>query len=250
MNGISSEIFLTDLHFPDCDPKAWSLALQIIKDVQPDLVWNNGDFLDFKSISRFLTDPKHKLTLASDIGSGRKALHQLRETAPNARLVLREGNHDRRLQTFLYSRAPELSGLEDLSLPKLLHLKNVDCQFKGGDDRTKVGELFHIHGDELATGMVFPARAALSKAHCNLIFGHVHRFSVAYEASLSGRDHVAWSIGCLQNMQVDYSFHTGWTQGVARVDYTKSGLFNVTPIPFFRDGSRLCGFVGGKLFST
>lgn len=247
---VASEIFLSDCHFPDCDPKAWDLTLQIIRSVQPELVWVGGDFLDFKSVSKFLTNPKHKLTLAKDINSGRKALWALREAAPNAQMMFRQGNHDRRLQTFLYSRAPELAGLEELSLPELLHFTKLDIRFAGGDDRTKIGELVHIHGDELPTGRVFPARAALAKAHCNLIFGHVHRFSVAYESSLDGRDHVAHSIGCLQSLRVDYDFHTTWTQGTALVNYSSSGLFQVTTLPYFKDKGKLYCFIYGRLYSA
>lgn len=247
---VASELFVTDIHVPDHDPKAWSLTLQITRALQPEMVWIGGDFLDFKSVSKFLTNPAHKLTIGKDLAAGKKALWQLREAAPNARMIFREGNHDRRMQNFLFSKAPELADLEALTIPQLLTLNHLKIEYLGGDARTRVGYLWHIHGDEVPTGRVFPARQALSRLHDNVIFGHVHRFSIACESSLSGTDHAAWSVGCLQNLKVDYDFHTVWQQGIARVDYTRSGLFAVTPIQYFRDGGKLIAIVGGKQFSA
>jgi predicted phosphodiesterase len=247
---VASELFCSDFHIPDIDPKCWKITLTIAHQLQPELIWLGGDYLDFKSVSRFLTNPAERHSAHRAIHAGKVALRELREAAPNARLIFREGNHDRRLQLYIAEKAPELSFLDELRLPNLLQLAAVDCIFAGGDDRTKVGHLWHLHGDELRTGRIYPARAALGQAHDNIIFGHVHRFSVAYEQGLSGTDHVAWSIGCLQNLRVDYSYHAEWTQGVAWIEYTPSGLFQINPIPIFRDGDRKKCLVHSKLYQA
>ena len=245
------EIFLTDCHFPGEDPQVWALELAVAKYFQPDLVWLNGDIIDFGSISRFRTSPRSKLDIAGHLDHARTRLQGLRKQVPDAEMVFLEGNHDLRLQTYLWDKAPELSELPNLELPSLLELKTLGCSFFRNGTKCRVGELYHLHGNEVATGYTYPARNMLAKINCNVIFGHVHRFSVAHQRDLRGSTRVAWSIGCTQRLTVDYDFHTGsWTNGFALVEYIPSGLFHITPVEVFRDGKALQCIVYGKRFSV
>jgi len=242
------ELFLTDLHFPTEDPQVWSLITQVAKAIKPSLVWLNGDTMDFDSVSSFMTKPEARLNLAKDLKHGRKRLEQLREICPNANMYYKMGNHDVRLQKFLYSKAPELSGLEELELNSLLHLKDSDITFVPEDEKVMIGELWHLHGHEVPTGNIYPARAMLARANANVIFGHRHKFSVAYQNDLSGKVHVAWSIGCGQRLNVDYDLNVQWQQGWALVEYTREGFFHINPVEVFNLGPKKACMVYGKLY--
>src|ERR1022692_276086 len=121
------ELFLTDLHFPTEDPQVFSLITQVAKAVKPDIVWLNGDTMDFESVSSFMTRPDARLQLNNDFKHGRRRMKQLRDLCPNAVMYSKVGNHDARLQRFLWSKAPELAGLEELELASLLRLKEIEA---------------------------------------------------------------------------------------------------------------------------
>lgn len=246
----TTELFLTDFHFPTEDRAVFQLATQVIKDVNPDILWLNGDMMDFKSISSFPTNPKDKSTLSRDLKHGQLKLQELRNAAPNAQLFYKDGNHERRLQSFLWNKAPELSDLEDLELASLLRLRDLNAAIIQEDEKAVVGQLWHLHGHEIGVGLAYPAKVMMQKANTSVIFGHTHRFSVFYQNALDGTTRVAWSIGCGQVLEVDYDVHPQWTQGFAKVEYTKTGLFQVSPIAVFNQGNKKCCMVDGKLYSV
>jgi predicted phosphodiesterase len=244
------ELFLTDIHFPHEDALVWKLVKQIAREHQPDLVWLNGDIIDARSVSRFKIDPVEKFRLGDDLKHARARLRELRECVPNANIAYKEGNHDRRVKHFVWNHAEELSTLDDLELSNLLRLHELEIAYIGPEIRSKIGELFHIHGDEVKIGYANPARSLIQKIHANVICGHVHRFSVAYENALGGNMHVAQSIGCGQRLDVDFDFNPQWQQGFALIHYVPSGLFHIDAIEIFTDGGTKCCIVGGKLYKA
>lgn len=244
------ELFITDCHYPVDDPQVTNLELQVAKAFKPDILWLNGDVMDFKQVSRFRVNPREKLSLGEDIKYGRKRLSAFRDILPNARIFIKEGNHDRRFQHYVWDHAEELTGIEDLNLQALLRLQECDIEWIPASQKSKIGDLFHLHGDEVPTGSTFPARGMLTKVNVNTIFGHYHRFSVAHSNTLSGKTHVCHSIGCTQTLNVDFDFNPQWQQGFALIEYTKSGLFHINPIEVFREGNTACCLVAGKLFKS
>lgn len=244
------ELFLTDLHYPQDDPQVTELELQVAKAFKPKLLWLNGDVMDFREVSRFRVSPKDRLLLGDSIKYGRKRLKQFRDALPDARMVWKEGNHDRRWQHFLWDHAEQLVDVDDFDLKSLLRLKEFNIEWQAADRHSKVGELYHLHGDEVATGSAFPAKGMMGKVNSNVIFGHVHRFSVFYSNTLAGKTHVCWSIGCTQTLAVDFDYAPQWTQGFALIEYTKSGLFHINPIEVFREGKKAHCLVAGRLFTA
>ena len=244
------ELFLTDLHFPTESPQVFNLITQVAKDVKPNILWLNGDTMDFKSISHFLTKPDARASLNVDIIHARRRLRQLRELLPDAIMYYKFGNHDLRLQKYLWSKAPELSGLEDLELGSLLRLNQLEAITVAEGEKALIGQLFHLHGHEIATGYTYPAKTMLTKANANVIFGHVHKFSVAYQNTLDGSVHVCWSIGCGQTLDVDYNVHPNWQEGFALIEYTKEGIFHINPIEVFSRNGKKCCMVYGRLYTA
>lgn len=227
------EVFISDIHWPWTDMAAWSLTIRIVDAVNPDLIWIGGDYIDFYPISRWDRDPRRKLQLQGELDMAVRGLRDLRLFAPDARIVLQEGNHEDRLRRFLWSRAEELSGLNALKFENLLSLPELDVEFIQHGNPTKVGHLWHVHGDEVRSGNVNFSRGKLVKLFANVIFGHHHRFQVDYMRSMDGKVVGAWANGCLCGLKPEYDINPQWTHGLTLVDYAKSGTFSVTQVPFF-----------------
>jgi hypothetical protein len=243
------ELFFTDFHCPTHDRAVYSLLLQVARNFDFDLVWNNGDFMDFTTISRFRTDPRTKFSINNELALGRKVLQEFRNACPNARMIYKEGNHSTRLQNFIWDHASQ-SDLEELELPYLLRLKDVGAEFIPNQTKFRVGDLFHLHGNEVACGSVYPARKMLDRINVNCIFGHYHRTTTARQRDLKGASRVAWSIGCTQSLDVLYDYHPAWDQAFATIEYTPSGLFHVNPVEVFEVNGKKACLVYGQMFSA
>lgn len=244
------ELFVTDTHHPYADPAVWSLVLAVAKDLKPAIVWLNGDICDFYQASSFIKDPANKHSLQHDLDVTAAAIADLRKAAPNAEMHFKEGNHEQRLTRYLFTRAEELSGLRSLQVRELLGLNKVGCVYHKNESPTKVGRLWHLHGNEVPTGSVHPAQKMLRRVRDNVIFGHRHRFDVDHDRGISGSSHVAWAIGTTQLLTPEYDFHPIWDHGFALVEYAQSGFFHITPVEVFTEKRQSHCVVYGKLYSA
>jgi predicted phosphodiesterase len=241
-------VFLSDVHFPFHDVRAWELTLKIIKAVKPELVWIGGDFNDFYAVSRFDKSPARKLRLQEEIDAGISGLRALRRAAgKNARIVWQLGNHEERLLKYLWGKAPELAELRCLSFPELFSLKSLQIEFISDYRAQSVGALWHLHGDKAPGGNVNPARGKMAQMHDNIIFGHHHKFQVEYQRDLNGCARGAFANGCLCGLEPEFSPYNDWSQGCTVVRYTKGGLFHVDQLVYFEHKGILCTVVNGKV---
>ena len=246
----SLEIFLSDVHFPFEDQIAWKFTLKIIKKLKPDLLWIGGDYVDFYAISRWDTRPARRLRLQEELDAGAEGLRQLRTAAPGAKITLQEGNHEYRLQKYLWNQAPELSSLRLLELPALLGFEDSRVGHIRHGQPQKIGKLWHIHGDEMGGGGVNMARGKLLKIQKNVIFGHHHRHQSDFIRNIDGMTSGSWANGCLCGLKPDYDINPQWTQGVTVVQYSKWGSFHVSQLVYFpaeRQPGRLACVVGGEM---
>lgn len=244
------EVFVSDIHYPYHDVTAELLAAAIVRKLQPDIVYFGGDILDFYAVSSFDRDPARHTSFQKDIDCAVENLRVFRECAPNARMFLHEGNHESRLTRYTWRKAPELASARSLTVPALLGLQELEMQFIPQGRIYKIGELNHIHGNEIAGGSMYPARNIYLKAPGNIICGHYHKLQPYYHTDLDGQMRGAWVNGCLCTLTPEYVLRPQWTQGLTLIDYAKSGLFHVDQIPMFRHKNKLCAFVRGELLTV
>ena len=79
---------------PFHDERAMSVALQVARDLNPDLIVNLGDFLDFPEFGKFEQTPTFGMTTQATIDRGYKFFAEQKAVAPNAHIVLLQGNHE------------------------------------------------------------------------------------------------------------------------------------------------------------
>ena len=193
---------------PIHDEKAMDIALQIIKDTKPDQVILNGDNLDLPQLGRYAQEASFAQTLNKTLDYVHEYLAKIRANAPDTRIIYLAGNHELRLSKYIMQYAEKLYGVRQagttervLTIPFLLNLADVDCEYKSGYPANQywINErLKAIHGS-----VVRPAgktAAAIVNEETSTLFGHIHRHEYAARTAQNysgARFVIAQSFGCL-----------------------------------------------------
>lgn len=245
------EIFITDTHFPLIDRQFEILARKVVKELQPNILWFNGDICDFTQVASFLVNTNELPKLQEQLDKTYNGLKAFRELAPNAEMHFKEGNHEERMYKYLTKHAPAAATLKCTEVNKLLKLDILNCQFHSNNEKNKIGHLYHLHGNEISTGTQNPARVMLNRTNENVIFGHVHKFSMAQSRDLKRENRLCVSVGCGQDIDsVGFDFNPQWCNGLAIVHYSKKGFFHIDPVPMFKRGKRAYCMAFGKLYEA
>jgi predicted phosphodiesterase len=218
-------LLLSDIHLPYHDVEALECALDHGHDA--DNVVLNGDTVDFYATSRWDTDPNHR-DLAGELQAARQFLMHLRERFPNANIYFKIGNHEERWEKFLWRKAPELCGVPDFKMEKLLRFEDLDIQEIGGRQLTKAGGLWILHGHEFFNTFdpVNFARTLQVKTGVCTIAGHKHKSSQHSVKSMDSNTVACWSVGCLCDLEPDYMPVNQWNLGFAEITH-KGKKFDV-----------------------
>ncbi len=200
------------------------------------------------AVSKYDRDPSRKLTLQQDLNYAHEELAKIRKAVPKAEIVLLEGNHEQRLTKYLHSKAEELSCLEALELKSLLKLDSLKIKWIPNGTRTKIGKLWHLHGNEIAGGGTNIAKSKFDRLGTNVIFGHHHKLQSYTKRNYEGEVCGAWANPCMSDLQPDYAHFTDWVLGFSIIEYGKNGIFNVEQIPVIKqtiNSSKASCFVRG-----
>jgi predicted phosphodiesterase len=242
-------IFLSDLHFgEDEDQRAYKFALSLLPKLNIDAVFLGGDIFDHTAVSRYRKSLEIEGLLQEELDHGFKQLSMLRNKLPLAKFHFLPGNHEKRLADYLGNKARALTKLRVLTYKSMYRLDELDITFHPEGQPVKMGHLYLAHGHEFTTTGQNPARVALNSVNSNILFGHIHRQSVANKTELSGRALVAYSNPCLSSLTPDYMLKPDWVQGFSTVDFTKSGYFDINQHTFWRDNDRISTMINGKLY--
>lgn len=247
--------FISDVHFPDHNIKAWNLTKKIISDVCPDLIILGGDIFDFQSVSHFLIKPNLSLKLQQDLDNGIKELQSLRNLY-KGKILFYPGNHDGlRLQKFLYTHAKQLSNLRSLQLPNILNLKDLDIQYHDREKQPwyKINNLYILHGDENKLSMPNAAKKLFERLHENVIVGHHHKFDSYYHRTFSGLNYQSHVNACLQNRDPDWAGFTQWDLGFSAIEMSSSKFFKIEQMRFIekiKNISLVPNYITGKISYT
>ena len=193
---------------------ALDVAHQIIRDIRPDLIVNLGDFVDFPAFSRFEIEPSFLLSTQPSIDAAHAELARQRADAPEAEIVLLEGNHDRRLQKAITKNAVAAFGLRRgnapeswpvLSIQNLLRLDELGVDYRDGYPANEYwinDNLVAIHGVKVNSAGSTALRY-IEDERVSVLFGHIHRIERIHRTrrTREGRkESVAASFGCLSRV--------------------------------------------------
>lgn len=220
-------MIMSDIHIPYHDDEALSLALDYAKNNDIDHILLNGDICDFFSVSRWMKNPDER-NLSRELQMTREFLGVLRGEHPDARIVYKIGNHEERWEHYMFTKAPEIVGLTEFEIEKLLNFDKYGVELVKSKQIIKAGsKLTIIHGHEIFGGSsVNPARGLYNQMKVCAIMGHRHQSSAHSEKNADDKFVACWSIGCLCDMKPEYATINKWNHGFAVVDL-KGNKFNV-----------------------
>lgn len=218
-------LVLSDIHIPFHDKKALNIALQYAKDC--DTILLNGDIIDFYGLSRFIKNPE-KNFINHEIEIAKEFLQMLRSNF-KGEILFKVGNHEDRLTTYIFNKAPALWGVENVTLKSLLGLNELNIKLIDSTQLMKVSSLIILHGNEIfaGAGMVNIARSYFLKANENILFGHRHQSQDYFGKSIDGKLKGSWAVACLCDLNPRYMPTNNWGHGFARVSKINSLEFDV-----------------------
>jgi len=212
-------LLLSDIHIPYHDVEAIKTALKHGKEQGIDTIYLNGDILDFFMLSFHEKNPKNRPSLKNEIDMGREFFAYLRQEFPNATIYFKPGNHEYRLERYLYLKAPELLDCEEFKLEILLELAEFRIIFIPKRTKTYFGHLLVEHGDRMkGNGGVNPARSLFARYKRHIITGHFHRKSEHVEKIYDGSLVNAFSTGCLCELEPEFFEVNNHVHGFAIVE--------------------------------
>lgn len=224
--------FLPDIHFPYQDPTALAIALRWLRDFDPHHIFLLGDVLDFYALSRFIGAPDKLLHLQAELDQARDFLDALRRAHPRATITYLQGNHEARLTKYLWSKAPELSGLRGISVPNLLEMQKLRCTYVE-TGTTEFHGLVVKHGNVVRRSAGYSGTGELDAIGTSGISGHTHRLAQIYRTNHGGM--YTWiESGCLCSLKPEYAEGQvmNWQHGLSYGLFKKSdSRFLIQPIP-------------------
>lgn len=229
-------LFLYDIHLPNESEENIELALDYAQSRHGvSTVVLGGDLLDCAGVSRWKKDPYQTMPLHEELAYALNFLERLRARFAGLEITLVKGNHEDRLQSYLWSQAAEISKLKGLTLQEQLDLDRLAIRWVDNLDRVKNGQRVYsigkphvLHGHELGIcPNINPARQYFLRAMDNTICGHVHKVDEHFATTIAGKTMGSWVCGPLCDMHPDYRPINPWVAGFALAHFDDDGLFSV-----------------------
>ena len=222
-------LILSDIHVPFSDYKAVKTAIEYGIKYNVDAVFLNGDIMDCAELSDHEKNPNERVSFADELEDTKELLKYLRFEFKGKPIYYIPGNHENRLERFLMRKAPELLGVAEFRLDVLLKMGEMGIEYIPHGSKCYMGKLLVEHGDKLkGSGGVNPARTALLKFKRPVVVGHFHRTNAVNDRVYDGEHRMAWSLGCLCNLEPAYMQANEWCHGFAIVDIEENGKFTVS----------------------
>lgn len=229
-------LFIPDIHAPFHDKKWLASLILFIKFFKPKTIFIMGDVVDFYAISKFVKDPKRALELQDELDSAHKVLADIKKVSGTAKVILIRGNHEHRLQRYLWTTAQELSGLRSLSVPELLELDELGIEYVERG-RYNFHGIIIKHGNIVRKFSSYTAKAELERHGTSGVSAHTHRAGVNHYSNDSGH-HAWWELGCGCRLDPEYmegekpNWQQGWGVGYFK---ERSKRFHIDFVPFVDD---------------
>lgn len=229
LQNVKNVLILPDMQIPFHDSKAIECTLKYGKDNGADCIVFNGDTLDVYCLSKFNKDPRLR-HLAEERDIALRILDAIRERFPDAKIIFNMGNHEERLESYMWHKADELYGIKEFEIEKLYKFDEFEIEINKNKQPIKLGHLFIIHGHEFGSGIsvpVNPARTFYLKAKTCVIGSHYHVQSEHSVKDLNQKVIASWPTGCLCDLHPKYRPLNEWSHGFAFIRMTDTMNFKV-----------------------
>jgi len=209
---------LFDIHCPYHDETAIEAAVRWGKEHKVNTVLFGGDQCDFYQISEFLRDP-NKVDIYAELEMFYDLVIWIKHILPKADIYFLLGNHDDRIQRYLFTKAPQFRNDPELDIDHFAKLSELGVRYIKRKSIIEVGNFYLGHGDDfgkMISSPVSPARTFGMKAKANYIGGHCHRTSEWTGRGLAG-EITCYSVGLLGTISPDWNPNNEWNQGFIHI---------------------------------
>jgi predicted phosphodiesterase len=232
---IEKNFVFSDIHYPEHDRKALSVAEQVMKDLKPQRLIYIGDFLNMTPVSHWMEDKKRPMEgqrLTKDYNGWYNKLTEHVKMAGKGlkEVVLLEGNHEDWINQYL-DKHSEMEGLIEVKThiaEKLAdEYPDLKVTWVKYNQFYKLGKLYFTHG--IYTNK-YHASKHLESLGRNVMYGHTHTVQEHTSSNaVDGEKHSSKSIGCLADMSPSYMRNRPhqWVHAFAVV-YTDASTGNFT----------------------
>lgn len=228
--GTNRILNLSDIHIPYHDKIAVELAIKRGLEFKPTIVLLNGDILDFFSLSRWETNPKER-DFPYEIEVAKLFFAYLRENFPKVRIIWKLGNHEERLDSYMFVKSPELLGVKTFEIDNIYDLKKYRIEIVKDKRPIKINKLSVIHGHEYRFAIsnpVNPARGLFLRAKANAMCSHFHQSSAHSARNIDDKMISTWSLGCLSELHPRFLPLNEWNHGFALIETDGNESFLVS----------------------
>lgn len=234
---------LYDIHIPFHDMRAITIALNYFKEIDVDTIILGGDAVDFYQLSRFIKDPKNRITAWEEIMMLCSLIDDIREFfGPKVNIIWKFGNHEERFEVQLFDSSKNLHDYKSLGIAYVVNEYGADDKEKKLAKKRnvtvvtekriiKAGKLNIVHGHEFGNSVfspVNPARGLFLKAKTNTVCGHHHQTSEHVTRNLNEDIIGCWSVGCLSDIHPQYRPINEFNLGFASVSISPTGNFSIS----------------------
>jgi predicted phosphodiesterase len=224
-------LIVPDTHAPYHDEQAWKLLLKVGRAFKPDGVAHLGDIGDFYKVSAHSKDPARRLQFDDEREITKGCRQDLDNLEPKKKKFVK-GNHEHRLERYMWDKAPEL---DFVSVDKALKLKENGWEVTDYRDYTNVGKLRLTH--DTGQGGKYTAARAAETFQASVAIGHHHAMQYFVTGDATGERKLGVSFGWLGDAdKADYMHRIKARQlwslgfGIAYRD-TRTDVVHVVPIP-------------------
>lgn len=180
---------MPDCHRPFHSRRAYSLMLEAALYFGVHEIVLLGDYADFYSVNRYGRHPTVDVLLVEEIDSVREGLNELDRLFPEAKKVFLEGNHEKRLESYLVEKAPALFGVTEVQFLFEINLRAKWSFVPFGREqshRVLGTDLYAFHRPKASQPKSHLARSLVSS-----VYGDVHKIERCHAVGLDKRHYVS-----------------------------------------------------------
>ena len=199
------------------------------KKEQIDTIIINGDFADCFEISFFEKEPD-VIRFKDEIEMVKSFIIEMKAVFPGVKIFYKFGNHEKRFETYMIKKAPELFGIEGFQLDSMFNLFGLGVNYIREDKIIDLSGLAILHGHEYKGGITSPAnpaRTTFLRTKSTALSAHNHQTSEHSEPTINGQIITTWSIGCMCNLHPKYMPQNKWNHGFAIYTRHDDGFWTI-----------------------
>jgi len=223
---------LPDIHCPDHDDQAIDVALELVEYLKPQILFIMGDFMAVESLTRYPPSNWRAVytRFNEEVAIANPLLDKIDKIAKKLKIKEKyylEGNHEFRLNSWLYTVGAKLGDMRELSIPYQLKLGSRGWNYVTQKEQPVIiGKACYQHESYINN---YHANKTVQETGRNVFYVHTHDHQVMYGKRMPGdRLHKAASWGCLCKLTPSYDkqpLPNRWIHGIGVVEYMDEGCF-------------------------